>query len=392
MAISLRNPALTTFALVLLATPRADAQRRRPSVASYGSYPRQYYQGLSRNGLVPAVRPPLVNTYAGAPVRTLPAVPNYGGTASTGGYRVITLIRHTESGSYVVARWVERIGPSSSCSGCSAGGPPPDDYLTSLQKTRILREQARMAAIERRKKELQERIEYERRLPNALTIRDRRRAAELDRARNDPPGADVWSGKSLNVLLQSAVHSGRVASGPNIPLRPETLQGINLRDPSSAGSVGLVKNGARLSWPMALRDEPFDFARDRFSQNLALAVRQVATGELRRSTYRTLQADLQTLKETLNASVHNLSTSEWIRARAYLKELKSALLGLSEPTAARSFDRSWAAEVKTVANLVNCMARRGLEFAPAAEAGDHGAYSSLYIALRAFEAAVTARK
>jgi hypothetical protein len=262
-------------------------------------------------------------------------------------------------------------------------------YWNDIQRARILREQSRREAMRTNQMRLQQEIEYERMRPTALSMRARQQHTDIEWARRFAPNTEIWSGRTLNVLLRSAIDSGRVDSGPNIPLDSDTLKGINLRERGSAGNVGLLKNGPKLQWPMALQEPWFDAARASFAKNLDEALRQLPSSEgLQRKTFRALEADLKKLNRILEENVSNLSTSDWIRGRRYLNELRDVVRGLSDPRVRVSFDRSWVNKVDSVGGLVRYMKDKGLEFAPAAAPGHYPRYTSLYYSLRSFEMAV----
>jgi hypothetical protein len=262
-------------------------------------------------------------------------------------------------------------------------------YWNDIQQARILREQARREAMRTNRMRVQQEIEYERMRPTALTQRARERTTAIEWARKYAPSTEIWSGRTLNVLLKSAIDSGRIDEGPSIPLDSDTLRGINLKEKASVGNVGLLKNGPKLQWPMSLQEPMFDSARARFAKNLDEVLRQLPrAGGLQRKTYRDLQDDLKKLNEILNENVSNLSTNDWIRGRQYLNQLRDVVRGLSDPRVRVSFDRSWVNKIHSVGGLVRFMKDKGLEFAPAAAAGDNASYSALYLALRSFEMAV----
>jgi hypothetical protein len=262
-------------------------------------------------------------------------------------------------------------------------------YWNDIQQARIAREKSRREAMQTNRMRLQQEIEYERMRPTALSMRAREQRTDIEWARNFASNTEIWSGRALNVLLKSAIDSGRIDEGPNIPLHSDTLKGINLRERGSVGNVGLLKNGPKLQWPMALQEPWFDTARASFAKNLDEALHQLPSSEgLQRKTFRALEADLKKLNRILEENVSNLSTSDWIRGRRYLNELRSVVRGLSDPRVRVSFDRSWVNKVGSVGGLVRYMKDRGLDFAPAAAPGDYPLYTSLYYSLRSFEMAV----
>src|SRR5262249_55380950 len=149
-------------------------------------------------------------------------------------------------------------------------------------------------SIDTKRKQLQWELEYEKYRPTAPKMLAAERAADLDWARRFAQNSEIWSGRTLNVLLDSIIQSGRISQGPNIPLSDDILRGINLSDQTSRANGGMLKQDAKLFWPEALDNEAYDEPRDRFTKNWALARQQVMTaGMVDRPTLRDLQSDWQ---------------------------------------------------------------------------------------------------
>jgi hypothetical protein len=264
------------------------------------------------------------------------------------------------------------------------------DYYKGVQQAKLTREKARQAAVETRRRLLQEDIDFERMRPKAPDLRafedegDRRMA---ERAR---PGPEVWSGRALNSLLRSVADKGGLGRGPNIPLGEDTLKGLNLTDGSSRGNPGLLKDTDKLgdisTWPAALQERQYDEQRKRLVRNLRLAAAALKDRETPdRATLKDLRAGYRALSEGLEASVRELSPSQYIEARRFLNQVRDATRALADPKVT-----SRAPTGQTVAELVDYMRSNGLEFAPAT-AGDERAYNALYNALRSFERSLASR-
>ena len=259
-------------------------------------------------------------------------------------------------------------------------------YYVNIQQAKLMQEQARQARLDTRRKRMELELEYERNRPTYHTMVERERASDLRVAR-EASATDVWSGRALNTLLDDIKRSRRpLSDGPNIPLDEETLKHINVTDASSRGHIGLLKNGGRLDWPESLLESPFDKERTRLTKNIKNAVQALKDKDpLERSLLADLRGDMKALTDKLNASVGDLSPSQYIQAKRYLNQVAEAVRALADPKVARYFDGTWVARGKTVAELVANLKKEGLKFAPAAP-GDEASYTALYQAMRAFDA------
>src|SRR5262249_43942280 len=142
-------------------------------------------------------------------------------------------------------------------------------YWKDVTQASLTREKVRQAAIDTRRRLLDE-ARYERMMmPTAQTLLDRERAADLARSRKGAPSVDVWSGKALNDLLGSMVKA-RLGAGPSIPLDDDMLKGINLTDAGTTGNLGLLKEAkddGKLPWPRSLTSPRFDKLRARVERS-----------------------------------------------------------------------------------------------------------------------------
>jgi hypothetical protein len=391
MSFALPKPAvaaLPALAFLLATGTQAHAQRRLPSRAYYGSYGGQYRAGLYRNYVLPyAGRQMQFNQATRNVARMGRAVSHWPSYAAgynaypapyPGGYATVA-----PAGDYYALEGNTYGGYLNGLANVTAA---QGQYQKDIQQARITREQSRQMSIDTNMKRIRAEIDYKKMLPTALTVRNRQLKTDLDWARVEAPNNDIWSGKALNTLRNSVIRSGRMASGPRIYVEQDILKGLNLRDVSSSGSVGLVKDSAKLKWPLPLQEPMFDDARNRMNKNMAQAVAQVSAGEsVEFKTCKQLKADLDTLNTILNAAVNDMSTSDWIKGRAYLNQLKSTVQGLTQAEVGKSLERSWMSEVRTVGDLLGYMARKGLDFGPAAASSDYAAYKTFYYALRDFE-------
>jgi hypothetical protein len=257
-------------------------------------------------------------------------------------------------------------------------------YYKDIMSARLTREQARQAGIETRRRQMQLALDIERNRPTAITLRDREVAADLDMARSAAVGPEIWSGRALNVLLRSIINKGNLNRGPNISLEPSVVRNLNMSDKSTRGNLGLIKGGADLSWPVALQDDKFKTMRERLSDYLKTAARQLKEKEgVEPATLKTLRSDYRELSEALDNNVGSISPTEYIESRRFLNQVNDAIRALANPKLVQ-----WAPVGKTtVAELVDHMAKNGLEFAPATE-GDAAAYTAVFNGLRAFESSL----
>jgi hypothetical protein len=259
-------------------------------------------------------------------------------------------------------------------------------YWNQIEQARITREQANQLSFETAKKRVEAALWYESIRPTAPKMLEKEKATDLDWARNYAQNTEIWSGRTLNVLLKSILASPYPTRGPNIALDESTLKGLNLTDMTTRGNLALAKDEGRIDWPEALQDAPYDKARDRFSKNFDRAIKTAQEGERPPiSLVRDLRSDLKALEEKLDDQVRDLAPSRYIESRRTLNKLKDTIKGLSDARICKSCNASWRKNVRTVSELVAYCMKNGLEFGPAAAPGDEASYSAAYFGLRNYE-------
>jgi len=259
-------------------------------------------------------------------------------------------------------------------------------YWINIERARLLREEARRSSFETSRKQIELETWYERLKPKTQDLVDAAVRTDLDRARKDPPMTEVTSGKTLNDLLNNIRKLGRLTRGPNISLEEDTLKHINLASPAMAGNVGLLKDGGKFSWPLSLHEKQFAEERDRLARNIEKAVEDIKApkGEVAPRLMKDIAADVKSLAEKVDNSQDDLTISQYLEAKAFMRQLQAAVRSLRDPKVKKYFDNTWNAKGRNVAELVDHMTKEGLNFAAAAP-GEEAAYMALYYAVRNFE-------
>jgi hypothetical protein len=260
------------------------------------------------------------------------------------------------------------------------------EYWNQIQQARITREQSRQAEMDTARKRVEFELWYETVRPTAPKMIAKEKASDLDWARNHAQNTEIWSGRTLNVLLRSILASPSPTRGPNIPLDERTVQGLNLTDKTTRGNLALAKDEGKIDWPEALQEAAYDSSRDRFSKNFSNAIKTAQQGERPPvSMLRDLRNDIKELESKLDDQARDLAPSKFIESRRMLNKLRDTVTGLSDSRICKSCNDTWKKNVRSVAELVEHCMKNGLEFGPAAAAGDDASYSAAYYAMRSYE-------
>ncbi|MBY0525623.1 MAG: hypothetical protein K2R98_19615 [Gemmataceae bacterium] len=261
-------------------------------------------------------------------------------------------------------------------------------YLVNSQQSFLLKEQVRAAQLDNRRRAFDEFL-YER--ANTPTLNDQREMAirdELRRSRNDPPLTEIWSAKALNDLLADAVKlQGKKVQGPNVPLDEELLKQINVSAGDGSGNFGLLKDGGNLQWPLALRSlERGQEVRDQLQTLVKKAYNETKDGKaVSVETYNEIDRSSKALHDLLVKNVGSVPFAQYSEAKGYLKQLDDAVKVLKRPGEAKNhINGDLTLKGGSVAEVVEFMNKRGLQFAPAT-GNAQAAYVALHRALAAYD-------
>lgn len=369
--------ALVSSALMLgLAVDKAAAQ------GFYSGRPTGTTAGTTAGGFTPAVAPGFNYSAYGA---GLPAGGAYGTMTSTGssGYGSSS---PQSSGYGGGGNYVLPDPYSGYLKGTADVISSQGKYLINTQQAYLMKEQVRAAQIDNRRRVFDEWL-YER--ANTPTLNDERERSireEVRRSRNDPPLPEIWSAKAINDLLADAQKlQGRKIQGPNVPIDEEVLKKINLTK-GDGSNFGLLKNDGKLNFPLAIRG--MDGARE-LRDELQVAVTK-AYGEAKEgkqvdpSTIQKIDDYSNKLQNMLVKSVGSVPFAQYSEGKVFMKQLDDAVKVLKKGDAAEFINGNLTPKANTVAELVDFMSRKGLQFAPAT-GNEQAAYLALHKALVAYD-------
>src|SRR5205814_2365168 len=132
-------------------------------------------------------------------------------------------------------------------------------FQIQQQQAKLTKEQVNQAKIQTRRQSFDENLYERNKRPTLEDEREKARLERVRRARNNPPPVEIRSGLALNTLLD-AINKMIIQNipGPIIPLDSATLQKINVSAGVQEGSLGVLKDGGRLRWPLVLRGSTYE--------------------------------------------------------------------------------------------------------------------------------------
>jgi hypothetical protein len=263
------------------------------------------------------------------------------------------------------------------------------EFEKQFQQARLLNQEVERSKIDTRRKRIDQWLYERNNLPTLEDNRRRDQYEQLRRSLNDPPPAEIWDGSALNRIL-AAIRQVQPAGavGPAIPVDPSLMSRISLTSGVVNTGIGLLKNGPRLNWPLALQDEAFAKPRDSIDRLMKTAYDQVTVGAVDGTVLRQLTRDLDQMDATLRDKIEEMTPTENVQGRRFVRELRGTVRALQQPGAHDALAASRSVAASTVNDLVQDLNARGLTFAPAL-AGSEPAYNALHSALVAYYNALT---
>jgi hypothetical protein len=261
-------------------------------------------------------------------------------------------------------------------------------YLSQVQQARLQQTQADMSKLDLRRKMIEQQKYLNSLEPTPEELRQKDIMDAINRARNNPPAAEIWSGKSLNSLLTAIQREQRGGSlGPAIPLSPDILRHINLTTGATPAGAAMFKDLRRFAWPLPLLDDSFKDTRTRIEGLARQAAEEAPSGQVDPSVILSFQKSINSMISQTKAKVDDLTPTQYVQCMRYLRELNDATKALQDPNASAYFSNQYRATGNTVGELVQNMSNRGLTFAPAVS-GDEPYYTALHGALVSYDYAL----
>jgi hypothetical protein len=268
------------------------------------------------------------------------------------------------------------------------------NYQIQQQDARLKFEDWQKAKLETRRRTIEEWEWEQQHRPTWLDQKAQLEAANLNIARNDPPLADVYSGKTLNVLIK-AIQKGQNSglTGPPVSVDQELLKRVHLTDGQTNTGVGLLKDGGQLKWPVALAGSDFQKERQRIDGLVLRATQQAASGSggVDPATIADLEAAVNNLEVLLRNKVQadEITPTASVQGKRYVSDLRDTLRLLQDPNVSAYLTGKRTPQGRTVQEVVQNVLSQGLSFAPATR-GDEQAYVALYNALLAYDGGMLA--
>lgn len=206
---------------------------------------------------------------------------------------------------------------------------------------------------------------------------------------------EILANASYSIFLSDA--SGKVISSEhNVPLSDKDRRSILVTEGKVAGKTSVPiriddSESPQMRWPPFLRQKRFEAARKALEDARESAVGDVKVEkEVTAKNEERLKKAVDGLRDELAAAYREcpkaMPYEDWLackKARSFLESLAVQTFLLVETQDTAAFDGSYNFHGKTVAELLQHMIGKGLEFAPAPTGGE-STYRTLYACVRGF--------
>lgn len=262
-----------------------------------------------------------------------------------------------------------------------------NETITSQEQARIMRQQYYQSKLETARKKFDLQMYIRANTPSFTEEQEKIARLTLRRIQTNSSPAEITNGKAVNVLLDDArKHPGKKIDHEPVLLREDQLVRLNVT--KNHLSVGVLRDGGRLNWPVALQTLlPAEMRKKMQSQAekaFADAIKERADANLLKD----LRAEIETAREDLLKRVNETPSQQYMAAKRFLSDMEQGLLALEQGEAKVQMNfRHFVEGGKTVQQVTDFMVANGLRFA-AASPGDEDAYRALHSALAAYDVAL----
>jgi len=265
--------------------------------------------------------------------------------------------------------------------------------ITSQEQARIMRQKYYEAKLDYQKKKFDLDTYIRLNTPSFTEEQERIGKQILKRIQTQSSPAEVVDGRSLNFLLDDiAKHPGKAPPASDLALDEGILQRINIKPAgTNSYSLGALRNGGKMSWPVAMQAVLTPDARKEIDGRLqALAQNAIAGKEADLNAIKDVRAQLDRADEQLLKLANSLDTPDYSAAKRFIGDLQQSLRAISagDASAQAQFQQPLTkGSTQNMQDLVRTMVARGWRFGPALPS-DEGAYRALHSGLVSYDMAL----
>jgi hypothetical protein len=262
--------------------------------------------------------------------------------------------------------------------------------ITSQEYARIMRESAKQAYLETRKKQFDLEMYIRANTPTYQEEQAKIARSTLKRIQGNSTESEIVNGKALNYLLDDLrKYPGKKAAMEPIHLSEDVLLHLNLT--KNYNGLGILRNEGKFEWPIGLPEMLTPEAVKAIEAQAENLVKGAAQGKVNANVLRDLGRELDGIRDVLSKKVNDMPTSQYLQAKRFLNDFEAARTAVERGEAATQFKfQKWAAGGKTLQQLVDYMVAGGLRFATATP-GDEFAYRAVHSGMAAFDVAINAQ-
>jgi hypothetical protein len=256
------------------------------------------------------------------------------------------------------------------------------------EQARLMREMALQAKLDTKKKRFDTLKYIADNTPTFSQVQSKVAQQMLQRIQTMATPPEIWSGKSLNILLDNLrKYAGLKSPLPSASLDEDVIKHLNVT--KKHGNLGLLRNNGQFTWPSALRTLISPEERANFDKETQRVFRQAANAQVDPDTLRDLRTEMDKVRDRLTQNVNDIRQTPYMEAKRFLNDFDDALIALEggDATAYFDFQSKFGGGGKSVQELLNYMTANGLRFAPSTS-GDEAAYQALHDALAGWSVAL----
>jgi hypothetical protein len=256
--------------------------------------------------------------------------------------------------------------------------------ITSQEQARSLREKANQDKLDTQKKAFDLAMYIKANTPTYTQEQAAIAKQTLKRIQSLSLPGEVANGKSLNYLLDDLrKFPNKKIALEALPISESQLTRVNVT--KSDYGVGLLRDGNRLNWPIALRNLMTNNKRQDLDKQIKAIVEDAYRGRLDANALKDVRNEMEKITSELVSKCNEIPGPQYVDAKGFLFDFDRSVKALEKGEARVQADfQKFIDGGKSIQQVVDYMVNNGLKFGPAM-AEDEAAYRTVHAMLSRFD-------
>ncbi len=259
--------------------------------------------------------------------------------------------------------------------------------LTGQEQARVMRQQYYQAKLDTQKRKFELEMYIKANTPSFTEEQQKIAALTLKRLQTSNNPVEIYSAKSLNVILDDLRRApGKKVAMDKIELSEDLLRRINVT--GATFSLGILRDNGKFSWPSGLEEMLTPEQKKEIEVRAQTLVQNASKGRTDANMLKDLRVEIEKTRENLLKKVNDMPGAQYLEAKRFLSNFDDARVAIERGEAGNQLKfQEFVIGGKTVQDVADYLVAKGLRIAPAVQ-GDEASYQALNSAMVALDVAM----